>query len=111
MYKLIKMVMIQATENNFEELLASGKLLVVDFGAEWCGPCKALAPIVAELAEAYKEQAVIATCDVEENNDIAVRYSIRSVPTVIFFKDGREVGRHVGAIAKAALEEKVKALL
>lgn len=103
--------MIQATENNFEELLASGKLLVVDFGAEWCGPCKALAPIVAELAEAYKEQAVIATCDVEENNDIAVRYSIRSVPTVIFFKDGREVERHVGAIAKAALEEKVKALL
>lgn len=103
--------MIQATEKNFDELLSAGKPLVVDFGAEWCGPCKALAPMVAELAEAYKEQAVIATCDVEENNDIAVRYSIRSVPTVIFFKDGREVGRYVGAVAKSALEEKLKALL
>lgn len=103
--------MIQATEKNFDELLSAGKPLVVDFGAEWCGPCKALAPMVAELAEAYKEQAVIATCDVEENNDIAVRYSIRSVPTVIFFKDGEEVGRHVGAVAKSALEEKLKALV
>lgn len=103
--------MIQATEKNFDELLSTGKQLMVDFGAEWCGPCKALVPMVAELAEAYKEQAVIATCDVEENNDIAVRYSIRSVPTVIFFKDGREVGRHVGAIARNALEERIKELL
>ena len=84
---------------------------MVDFGAEWCGPCKALAPMVAELAETYKEQAVIAACDVEESNDIAVRYSIRNIPTVIFFKDGKEVGRQVGAIAKSVLEEKLKALL
>ena len=66
---------------------------------------------ISELAEAYKEQAVIAACDVEENNDIAVRYSIRNIPTVIFFKDGKEVGRQVGAIAKFVLEEKLKALL
>ncbi len=105
------MIMIQATEKNFDELLASGKPLVVDFGAEWCAPCRALAPMVAELAETYKEQAVIATCDVKENNDVAVRYSIRSVPTVIFFKDGKEIDRQVGAIARAVLEEKVKALL
>ena len=106
--------MIQATEKNFDELLSMEKPLMVDFGAEWCGPCKALAPMVAELAEAYKEQAVIdliAACDVEENNDIAVRYSIRNIPTVIFFKDGKEVGRQVGAIAKFVLEEKLKALL
>ena len=105
------MIMIQATEKNFDELLSMEKPLMVDFGAEWCGPCKALAPMVAELAEAYKEQAVIAACVVEENNDIAVRYSIRNIPTVIFFKDGKEVGRQVGAIAKFVLEEKLKALL
>ena len=105
------MIMIQATEKNFDELLSMEKPLMVDFGAEWCGPCKALAPMVAELAEAYKEQAVIAAYDVEENNDIAVRYSIRNIPTVIFFKDGKEVGRQVGAIAKFVLEEKLKALL
>ena len=105
------MIMIQATEKNFDELLSMEKPLMVDFGAEWCGPCKALAPMVAELAEAYKEQAVIAACDVEENNDIAVRYSIRNIPTVVFFKDGKEVGRQVGAIAKFVLEEKLKALL
>ena len=88
------MIMIQATEKNFDELLSMEKPLMVDFGAEWCGPCKALAPMVAELAEAYKEQAVIAACDVEENNDIAVRYSIRNIPTGIFFKDGgRTAGR------------------
>ena len=105
------MIMIQATEKNFDELLSAEKPLIVDFGAEWCGPCKALAPMVAELAETYKEQAVIAACDVEENNDIAVRYSIRNIPTVIFFKDGKEVGRQVGAIAKSVLEEKLRALL
>ena len=105
------MIMIQATEKNFDELLSTEKPFMVDFGAEWCGPCKALAPMVAELAETYKEQAVIAACDVEESNDIAVRYSIRNIPTVIFFKDGKEVGRQVGAIAKSVLEEKLKALL
>lgn len=103
--------MIRATENNFDELLGSGKPLMVDFGAEWCGPCKALAPMVAELAEAYGQQATIATCDVEENNDLAVRYSIRNVPTIIFFKDGKEIGRQVGAIARNALEERIKELL
>ena len=103
--------MIQATEKNFDELLSMEKPLMVDFGAEWCGPCKALAPMVAELAEAYKEQAVIAECGGGEKKDIAVRYSIRNIPTVIFFKDGKEVGRQVGAIAKFVLEEKLKALL
>lgn len=103
--------MIQATENNFDELLGSGKPLMVDFGAEWCGPCKALAPMVEELAEVYEQQATIATCDVEENNDLAVRYSIRNVPTIIFFKDGKEVGRQVGAIARNTLEERIKELL
>ena len=98
--------MIQATEKNFDELLSTEKPFMVDFGAEWCGPCKALAPMIAELAETYKEQAVIAACDVE-----AVRYSIRNIPTVIFLKEGKEVGRQVGAIAKSVLEEKLKALL
>mgnify|MGYP000274992338 CR=1 FL=1 len=104
------MIMIQATEKNFDELLSMEKPLMVDFGAEWCGPCKALAPMVAELAEAYKEQAVIAACDVEENNDIAVRYSIRNIPTVIFFKDGKELEERARVIANQTLKEALKGI-
>lgn len=103
--------MIEATENNFDGLLASDKPLVVDFGAEWCAPCKALAPMMAELAKTYADRITVTTCDVEENNDIAVRYSIRSVPTIIFFKNGREVDRQVGTVARTRLEEKIGALL
>ena len=102
------MIMIQAIEKNFDELLSTEKPLMDDFGAEWRGPCKALAPMVAELAETYKEQAVIAAWDVEENNNIALRYSIRNIPTVIFFMDGKEVGRQVGAIARNVLKERIR---
>ncbi len=103
--------MIQTTEKNFDELLSAEKPLMIDFSAEWCGQCKALAPMVAELVETHKEQAVIVAYDVEENNDIAVGYSIQSIPTVIFFKGGKEVGGQIGAIAKSVLEEKLKVLL
>ena len=92
--------MIQATEKNFDELLSTEKPFMVDFGAEWCGPCKALAPMIAELAETYKEQAVIAACDVEENNDIAVRYSIRNIPTVIFFRTARRSDGRSGPLPR-----------
>lgn len=102
---------VEATQSNFDELIGSAGVAMVDFGAEWCGPCRAMAPVIDELAEKYQGQATVATCDVEENNDIAVRFSIRNVPTLLFFKNGEMVDRQVGAIARDVLEKKLKALL
>lgn len=99
------------TEQNFEELLASGKPLVVDFWATWCGPCKKIGPDIEALAEEYKEQAVIGKCDVEENDGLAMCFGVRNVPTVIFIKNGEVVDKQVGAAPKKTFEDKLKAIL
>jgi thioredoxin 1 len=99
------------TDANFDELLSSNKVVVADFWATWCGPCKAMGPSIDELSEQYEGQALIGKVDVEENNDLAEKYAIRSVPTIIFFKDGEMVDKQVGAVPKAVLESKIKNLL
>lgn len=99
------------TDANFDELLSSNKVVVADFWATWCGPCKAMGPSIDELATEYEGKALIGKVDVEENNDLAEKYAIRSVPTIIFFKDGEMVDKQVGAVPKAVLEDKIKALL
>lgn len=99
------------TDANFDELLSSNKVVVADFWATWCGPCKAMGPSIDELAAEYEGRALIGKVDVEENNDLAEKYAIRSVPTIIFFKDGEMVDKQVGAVPKAVLESKIKALL
>lgn len=99
------------TDANFDELLSSNKVVVADFWATWCGPCKAMGPSIDELATEYEGQALIGKVDVEENNDLAEKFAIRSVPTIIFFKDGEMVDKQVGAVPKAVLESKIKALL
>lgn len=104
-------MVVEITEQNFEKVMASGMPVMVEFGAEWCHPCQSLIPVMKELAKDYEGKAAIGTCDVEENNDIAVKYCIRSVPTILFFKDGEEVNRQVGAIARSVLEEKLKVLV
>ena len=101
----------QITDANFQELLQGNKPVVVDFWAEWCGPCRMIAPIVDELAEFYEDQVVIGKVNIDENEDLSIEYGIRSIPTLLFFKNGELVDKHIGAASKATLEDKIKALL
>lgn len=102
---------VQITSENFESLKNGAQPLVVDFWATWCGPCRMVAPIIAELAEEYDGKIVVGKCDVEENDDIAEEMGIRNIPTILFFKNGQLVDKFVGASTKAVLDEKFKALL
>ena len=99
------------TNENFQELLAQGLPMLVDFSATWCGPCKMLSPLVDQLADEYEGKAIVGGADVDECQDLAMEYGIRSVPTIIFFKDGKPVDKSVGAVPKNVLEDKLKALL
>ena len=98
-------------KTNFEEVLASGKPVVIDFWAEWCGPCRMVAPIVDELAAEFEGKVLIGKCDVEDNDDITVKYGVRNIPTIIFLKNGELVDKQVGACSKDALKEKIQKLL
>lgn len=99
------------TTENFKDYLNGELPLVVDLWATWCGPCRMLAPIIAELAEEYDGRLVVGKCDIEENDDVAMDYGVRNIPTILFFKNGELVDRFVGAAKKSVIEEKFKALL
>ena len=99
------------TNENFASLKNGNLPLVVDFWATWCGPCRMMAPIVAELAETYDGKVVVGKCDVEECEDLAAEFGIRNIPTILFFKGGEVVDKIVGAQPKAKLEEKINSLL
>ncbi|MBU1698694.1 MAG: thioredoxin [Candidatus Eisenbacteria bacterium] len=102
----------KVTDDNFNsEALQAGALVMLDFGATWCGPCKALEPILAEISEEYGDRIFIGKADIEEAPKIAERFSIMSVPTVIFLKAGEEVGRFVGAERKDKIVKKIEGYL
>ncbi len=103
---------IDVTDANFEEVvLNSDKPVLVDFWAEWCGPCRMVAPVVKELAEEYGEKAVITKMDVDSNPGTSVKFGIRNIPTILFFKNGEIVDKQVGAVPKTILASKLDALM
>lgn len=99
------------TDSNFEEYLNSDKPLMVDFWAEWCGPCRMIAPVVDELAAEYEGKIHIGKINVDENDDVVSRFGIRNIPTILFFKGGELVDKQVGATSKAALKDKLENLI
>ena len=98
-------------KENFEQLLASGQPVVIDFWAEWCGPCRTMSPIVDELAAEYEGRVVIGKCDGEETDEITMKYGVRNIPTIVFLKGGEQVDKQVGACSKDALKAKIEKLL
>lgn len=102
---------IEITDNNFGELIKSDKPVLVDFWAEWCGPCKMIGPVVEELAGEYEGKAVIGKMDVDANSVTPSQFGIRSIPTLMIFKGGELVDKIVGAVPKHVLAQKIEAAL
>src|SRR5690554_1682218 len=100
------------TNSNFKDEILEGKgVALVDFWTEWCGPCRMIGPIVDELATEYEGKALVSKCNVDEEGDVAAQFGIRSIPTILFFKDGELVDRVVGAVPKNLLKEKLDTLI
>lgn len=100
---------IEITDANFAEITNTDKPVLVDFWAEWCGPCKMIGPVVEELAGEYEGKVVIGKLDVDSNPEISAKFGIRSIPTLLVIKNGQVVDKQVGAVAKAVLAQKLEA--
>jgi thioredoxin 1 len=102
---------LEVNDQNFAEVKQSKLPILLDIGATWCGPCKALAPIIEEIAAEYEGKALVCKVDVDEAPEIAAEFRVRNVPTVLFIKDGVLVDKSVGLVAKATLTEKLNAMM
>lgn len=105
-------MIIEVNDSNFEEIVVKAdKPAMVDFWAEWCGPCRMIAPFVEEISNEYADRAIVAKCDVDNSPGVAARFGIRNIPTVLFFKDGAVADKQVGAVPKANFVNKLNKLL
>ena len=105
------MATVKVDNSNFQaEVLDSTQPVVVDFWAEWCGPCRMVGPVVEELSKDYDGRAVVGKVDVDSNAAISAKFGIRNIPTILFFKGGQVVDKQVGAVQKSVLDAKLKAL-
>ena len=100
------------TNDNFQkEVIEKKGVAMVDFWASWCGPCRMIGPSVEELADEYKDKALVSKCNVDDEGEVAAQFGIRSIPTLLFFKDGELVDRVVGAVPKSTLKQKLDSLI
>ena len=102
---------LELNQNNFDEIIKSEKPVLVDFWAEWCGPCRMVGPIVEELATDYQDKAVVGKVNVDNNSEISMKYGIRNIPTLLIFKNGEVVDKQVGVVPKEVLAGKSDAQL
>tara|TARA_B100001113_G_C21061251_1_gene601260 strand:+ start:449 stop:769 length:321 start_codon:yes stop_codon:yes gene_type:complete len=98
---------LEITDSNFNDILSKNKTVLIDFWAEWCGPCRMIAPMIEELAGEYEGKAIIGKLDVDSNQESSVKFGVRSIPTLLVFKDGELVDRHVGAVPKETLSKSI----
>lgn len=102
---------LEITDTSFGEVIKTDKLVIIDFWAAWCGPCKTMSPIIDELAQDYEGKAVVGKIDVDNNPGVTAQFGIRNIPTILFFKNGEMVDRQVGLVPKPILVEKIDSLL
>jgi thioredoxin 1 len=98
-------------QNNFEEIINSKPVALVDLWASWCGPCRMLSPTVDDIAEEYEGRVVVAKCNVDDNDELAANFGVRSIPTLLFFKDGQLAEKTVGLVSKQEIENILNNLL
>ena len=104
-------MVIQITDATLDKVLKTDKPVVIDFWAEWCGPCRMVAPIIEQLAEEYKDNVIVGKIDVDENNEATTKYGIRNIPTILFIKKGQVVDKIVGTADKRLFVDKINKLL
>jgi len=102
----------EVNDGNFDEIvIKSEKPVIVDFWAEWCGPCRMIEPIMEEISREFDGKAVVVKCDVDNNPQVTAKYGIRNIPTVLFFKNGKVADKQIGAVPKNSFVNKLNALL
>ncbi len=103
--------MLEITDSNFQAVLAEGKPVVIDLWAPWCGPCRMMGPVIDELAEEYEGRILVGKMNVDDNDEVPAQFNVMNIPTILFFKNGQLVNRHVGAARKADMQPLFDALL
>jgi thioredoxin 1 len=108
----INIMALAVNDSNFDDVvLKSDKPVLVDFWAEWCGPCRMIAPIIEEISNEYSDRALVVKCDVDNSPGVAAKFGIRNIPTILFFKDGKVADKQVGAVPKNSFVTKLNALI
>lgn len=103
---------LEVNDTNFEEIVVASDIpVMVDFWAEWCGPCRMIAPFIEEISNDFEGKALVVKCDVDSSPGVASKYGIRNIPTVLFFKNGEVADKQIGAVPKASFVSKLEALL